>query len=156
MPSSVATVAVLEPATIGDDDWSTGEADWRTRLQTISELPPALRQIAFREAMMHPDETPPERPGRSAGSDERGLALEHALAATGYQSSDWAALTQPLLVVTCGRSHPRYAEVSHRLCEVVRDGSAVTFPFLSHLEPPQQHEPERLGALLSELWSRAH
>lgn len=155
MPSSVATVAAIEPATIGDDDWSTGEAAWRARMQTISELPPVSQRMAFRRAMMHPDEAPPERPLPSSLS-LRGQLLERALATTGYASSDWAALTQPLLVVTCGRSHPRFAEVSARLREVVPDVSAATFPSLSHLESPQRHDPERLSALLVELWSRAH
>jgi pimeloyl-ACP methyl ester carboxylesterase len=38
MPGSVATVTVIEPATIGDDRWSNAEAEWRTRMHTISEL----------------------------------------------------------------------------------------------------------------------
>ena len=154
MASSVATVTVIEPATIGDDDWSAGEADWRARMQTIFALPPPLRRIAFRQAMMHPDEAPPERLLPSSDSPERGQLLEQALATTGYASSDWAVLTQPVLVVTCGRSHPRFAEVSARLRDVVPDVSAAMFPSLSHLESPQRHDPERLGALLVDLWSR--
>jgi pimeloyl-ACP methyl ester carboxylesterase len=150
---SVATVALIEPATIGDDDWSPGEADWRARMQAIFELPPAPRNAAFRRAMMHPDEPVPPPSAPASESNERGLALEQALARTGYASSDWAALTQPLLVVTGGRSHPRFAEVSTRLCEVVPHAAAATFPSLSHLQSPQRHEPERLSALLLELWS---
>jgi pimeloyl-ACP methyl ester carboxylesterase len=152
--SSVATVALVEPATIGDDDWSPGEADWRARIKAIFELPAVLRQSAFRRAMMHPDESVPPPPPSFAGSSERGQLLEDALARTGYVSSDWAALIQPVLVVTCGRSHPRYAEVSSRLSEVVPNASVATFPSLSHLQSPQRHDPERLSALLIELWSR--
>lgn len=156
LPSAVATVALIEPATIGDDDWSPGEADWRARMQAIFELPPGTQQIAFRRAVMHPDEAVPRRPPPSLESFERGQLLEHALATSGYGSSEWAALTQPLLIVTCGRSHPRFADVSARLCEVVVNASAATFPSLSHLESPQRHDPERLSAMLVELWSRAH
>ncbi len=155
LPSSVATVALIEPATIGDDDWSAGEADWRTRMQAIFELPPASRQAAFRRAMINPDEAMPPTPAPSPESSERGQLLERALASTGYESSDWAALTQPLLVITCGRSHRRFADLSARLCEVVPNASTAMFPSLSHLESPQRHEPERLSALLVELWSRA-
>lgn len=155
MPSSVATVAVIEPATIGDDDWSATEAAWRARMKAIFELDPVPRRIAFRQAMMHPDEPPPKRPAPSSESSEQGLLLEHALANTGYVSSDWTTLMQPLLVVTCGRSHPRFAEVSVRLCEVAANASAAAFPSLSHLESPQRHDPERLSALLVKLWSSA-
>jgi pimeloyl-ACP methyl ester carboxylesterase len=154
--SSVATVALIEPATIGDDDWSPAEADWRARIKAIFELPPLPRQSAFRRAMMHPDEAVPQPSPPVSGSGERVRLLEDALARTGYTSSDWAALTQPLLVVTCGRSHPRNAEVSARLCEVVPNASAATFPSLSHLQPPQRHDPEGLSALLIDLWSRRH
>jgi pimeloyl-ACP methyl ester carboxylesterase len=153
LASSVVTVALIEPATIGDDDWSTGEADWRVRMQAIFELSPAPRNIAFRRAVMHPDEPVPASPGPPLESSERGLLLEHALARTGYASWDWAALTQPLLIVTGGRSHPRFAEVSARLCEVVPHASAATFPSRSHLQSPQRHEPDRLSALLVGLWA---
>lgn len=155
LPSSVATVALIEPATIGDDDWSPTEADWRARLRAIFELPPGPRNAAFRRAMMAPDQPLPPPPDLSSGSSERALLLEHALASTGFTSSDWAALTQPLLVVTGGRSHPRFAEVSARLCAVVPNAVAATFPSLSHLQSPQRHDPERLSALLVDLWSRA-
>jgi pimeloyl-ACP methyl ester carboxylesterase len=155
LPSSVASVALIEPATIGDDDWSAGEADWRDRLQTIFKLPPDQRTAAFRRAMMATDQPLPRPPALSSGSSERALLLEHALASTGFTSSDWVALTQPLLVVTGGRSHPRFAEVSARLCEVAPDAVAASFPLLSHLQSPQRHDPERLSALLAELWSRA-
>jgi pimeloyl-ACP methyl ester carboxylesterase len=154
MPSSVATIAVIEPATIGDDDWGSGEVDWRARMRAIFELSPPRRQIAFRRAVMHPDEAVPPLPPPSSESFEQGKLLESALATTGYASSDWAVLTQPLLVVTCGRSHPRFAEVSARLAEVVPNASAATFPSLSHLESPQRHDPERLSALLVDLWSQ--
>ncbi len=155
MPSSVATVALIEPATIGDDDWSTCEAEWRARMRAIFELPPARRRIAFRRAVMHPDDAVPPLPPPSLESFVQANLLEDALARMGYASSDWAALTQPLLVITCGRSHPRFAEVSARLREVVPTASAATFPSLSHLESPQRHDPERLSALLVDLWSRA-
>jgi pimeloyl-ACP methyl ester carboxylesterase len=97
----------------------------------------------------------PTLPPSSSESSERGLLLEHALARTGYASSDWASLTQPVLVVTSGRSHPRFAEVAARLCAVLPNATAATFPSLSHLQSPQRHDPGRLSALLLELWSRA-
>jgi hypothetical protein len=39
---------------------------------------------------------------------------------------------------------------------VVPDVSAAMFPSLSHLESPQRHDPERLSALLVDLWSHPH
>jgi pimeloyl-ACP methyl ester carboxylesterase len=155
LPSLVATVAVIEPATIGDDDWSASEVEWRARMQAIFELPPDRRSVPFRRAMMRPAQPLPPPTDPSSGSSERALVLEHALASTGFTSSDWAVVTQPLLVVTGGRSHPRFAEVSARLCEVVPNAVAATFPSLSHLQSPQRHDPERLSALLVDLWSRA-
>ena len=155
LPSSVATVALIEPATIGDDDWSAGEADWRARMQAIFELPPGPRNVAFRRAMMAPDQPLPRRTGPSSGSSERALLLDQALARSGFTSLDWATVAQPLLVVTGGRSHPRFAEVCARLCEVAPNAFAASFPSLSHLQSPQRHDPERLSMLLVDLWSRA-
>jgi hypothetical protein len=145
---------LIEPATIGDDDWSDGEADWRARMQAIFELPPADRNIAFRRARMDPNEPVPPPPAPSSGSSEQALILEHELATTGFRSSDWATLTQPVLVVTGGRSHPRFGEVSARLCEVVPNAFAATFPSVSHLQSSERHDPERLSALLVDPWSR--
>jgi pimeloyl-ACP methyl ester carboxylesterase len=154
--SAVLSVAVIEPATIGDDDWSEGEAAWRARMDDVFALPAAIQQDAFRRTVAHPDEPPPAEPSTPPESVARGVALwTQALRETGLVSDDWKALTQQLLVVTGGRSHPRFAELSDRLLAVAPNAEAALFEGRSHLSSPHRNEPGRMSELLLELWSRA-
>jgi pimeloyl-ACP methyl ester carboxylesterase len=153
---SVKSLTLIEPATIGDDDWSDSEAAWRTRIAEIFELPPAAYEDAFSQHMMAPGVPPPSLSPLSAVEIERDvLQYRGTIRQTGFDSGRLRSLSQPVLVVTGGRSHPRFADVADRLVEVLGDVRAATFPECSHLHPPQRHEPERLAELLTELWSRS-
>jgi pimeloyl-ACP methyl ester carboxylesterase len=155
-PAVVRTLGLIEPAYIGEDDWSPTEAAYRARMSDVFSLPPEVQQDAFRRAAMHPDEPVPAHPRALRNPTERGALLErYALRRCGFSCADLAAVFQPTLVVAGGRSHPHFAEVSDRLCEVLPNAEAATFPECHHLSSPQRHQPERLAKLLLLLWSRA-
>lgn len=143
------SLTVIEPATIGDDDWSDGEAVWRRRIAEIFALPLAAVHRAFTEQMLPPGaEVPP-----SEGSpDERSFLLQDAIRNTGFSSGELKAISQSVLVVTGGASHPRFAAVAQRLGEVLPDARLIDFPTCSHLRSPQRNEPEAFSAALIELW----
>lgn len=137
----VRSLALIEPATIGDDDWSASEAAWRARMEQIVSFPDAEYRAAFRQEMMPPGVPPP---GQYHATIRR----------VGFESEDLRALVQPVLVVTGGQSHPRFADVAARLEQVLPDARTATFPDCHHLRAPHRHEPDRLAALLLALWHR--
>jgi pimeloyl-ACP methyl ester carboxylesterase len=81
--------------------------------------------------------------------------LHRVLLRCGFSSGELTAVSQPTLVVTGGRSHPRFADVSDRLRAVLPDARAAMFPDRHHGSSPHRNEPERMAELLLALWSRA-
>jgi hypothetical protein len=61
----------------------------------------------------------------------------------------------PCLVLTGGRSHPRFAQVATRLQQVLPKGRTSDFPSGSHLSPPMREEPANVAELLREPWESA-
>ena len=152
-PDQVATLAVVEPATIGNDPWHPEEVEYWRRLDEIQLLPDPARQEAFRLMLMAPGEPLPPL-GPPPAWTEQDFVIQAALREPGFVSQDLAGIRQPTLVISGGRSHPRFALVAERLTEVLPDVKPVTFPDRSHLSSPQTNEPARVTQLVQQLWER--
>ena len=153
-PERVLSLAVYEPATIGDDDWDPVEAAWRTSMADVMAMPREQARPAFRQLLMRPGLDPPPSSGATTSWNERGFRLEAALSATGMTSADMAAVTAPVLTVFGGRSHPRFRVVAERMAAVIHHATVREFPQSSHLTPPHRDAPQELEALLRRFWAR--
>ncbi len=151
---AVESVAVFEPATIGDDDWAAVERTWRTDMARVCNLfPVEARRSAFAQ-MMLPADAPALTAARNTSPwTTRTDLLEGMLAHVGFLSSDLAAITAPCLVITGGQSHRRFAHLAERLLTVMPNAHQAAFPDRSHLSPPMREEPARVAELLSGLWA---
>lgn len=150
---TVRTVALFEPATIADDDWSPTEQRWRHDLYQIRLLPPQQRQPAFRRMLMARGETVPFELGAPAPRDAKTDKLEDLLASVGFDSNALNTLNQPALIMTGSRSDPRFYRLADRLVEVVPYATSTTLSSCSHLSPPHRTCPHQLEQLLIRLWS---
>lgn len=152
-PDAVQTLALLEPATIGDDDWNPVEAEWRRQLRQIRSLPVEQRQPAFRNLLIGAPHSVPsgltEPPLWDAQTDK----LEDLLAHVGFTSSHLASITVPVLVMSGALSNPRFLRLAERLLDVVPAATSVTFAGCSHLAPPHRAAPGQLEEELTRLWS---
>jgi pimeloyl-ACP methyl ester carboxylesterase len=155
---AVVSVAAMEPAVIGDDDWHPSEAAWRAEMAHVWALPVADQAPAFRRLMLPPGAPLPPPPPAPASAPARDPAqndmLEDMLAATGFTSDDLAAINQPVLVITGGRSNIRFQHLADRLASVVPHLETSTFAERSHLSPPHRDEPAHLAEVLIEFWAR--
>ena len=151
---AVLTVTVLEPASIGDDDWDPVETRWRSQLAQVRALAAHRRPAAFRQLMMGEGERPPPTLPDPAVWTARMDALENMLAATGLQSADLAGIAQPTLVLSGGRSHVRFAKLAERMVQVMPHAESITFAQCSHLAPPHREDPLRLRDILIRHWDR--
>jgi pimeloyl-ACP methyl ester carboxylesterase len=151
-PRRVLSLAVYEPATIGDDDWDPVEAVWRRTLAEVLALAPEQAVPAFRAALMQPGLEPP--PSRSAAPswDERDRRLEAMIAASGMVSTDLAAVHAPVLTMFGGLSHPRFRAVAERMAAVMPHATVREFPDRSHFSPPHRDAPAELEAVLRLFW----
>jgi pimeloyl-ACP methyl ester carboxylesterase len=62
-------------------------------------------------------------------------------------------ITQPVLVITGGRSNLRFQHLADRLAGVIPHVQAATFADRSHLSPPHRDEPARLAEILIQFWA---
>jgi pimeloyl-ACP methyl ester carboxylesterase len=149
---AVRSVAVLEPAFIGDDDWDPAEAEWRAAIASLRSTATAEEVGRFRGMLTAPGAVPPPSRGPSAW-DHRDDRLGTMLSArTGFESADLAAIRAPLLVIRGGRSARRFALVARRLIAVCPRASEHVFPALHHFTPPFRDAPEELASVLLGLW----
>jgi pimeloyl-ACP methyl ester carboxylesterase len=153
--AAVRTVAVLEPATIGDDEWDPAEGRWRRDLAGVRDLASERRPAAFRELMMGQGERPPPSLPPPPIWNGRMDKLEDMLAAVGFLSSDLARISQPTLVLSGGRSNARFLRLAERMVEVMPRAESVTFPRCSHLAPPHRDDPRQLREVLTDFWASA-
>jgi pimeloyl-ACP methyl ester carboxylesterase len=150
---AVLSLALLEPAVIGDDDWHPSETAWRAGLAAIRDLPADQRGQAFRQLMMRPGEPIPPL-GPPPPWDARTDRLEDMLAQVSFVSSDLVAITQQVLAISGGRSNPRMQYQNERLVQIIPHAGAEVFSECSHLSAPHRMEPARLADMLLDFWAR--
>lgn len=151
----VRTVTLLEPATIGDDDWGPAESRWRRELTGVRNLPPESRPVAFRQLMMGQGERLPQGLPPPPPWSERADRLEDMLAAVGFLSFELARISQPTLVLSGGLSNVRFRRLAERMAEVMPHAECVTFPHCSHLTPPHRTAQRELTEVLTKFWAGA-
>jgi pimeloyl-ACP methyl ester carboxylesterase len=149
---AVQSLTLLEAAVIGDDDWHPAETAFRASLAAIRALPAEQRIPACRQLYIRPGEPLPPL-GPPAPWDARDDMLEDMLAQVGFTSSDLAAITQPVLAISGGRSNPRFRYQDERLVEVIPHARAEVFSERSHSSPPHRAEPAHLAEMLIDFWT---
>jgi len=101
---SVRSVALLEPAFIGDDDWDPAETGWRAAIGSLRASGPPEQAEALRDMLMAPGEMAPP-PRRPVAWNYRDDLLATMLSAhTGFESSDLVRIGVPVIQVRGGRS----------------------------------------------------
>ena len=155
MPDRVLSVAVLEPAVIGEDAWHPAEAAWQAEMRRIRALPADARMDPFRRLVMRPGLEPPPSRRHNATWTSQDEMLEDMIEHPGFVSSDLAAFPGPALIVIGGESNPRWSVMARRLVDVMPDASAEEFPGLSHFTPPYREQPEAFEQLMLGFWEQA-
>jgi pimeloyl-ACP methyl ester carboxylesterase len=148
---AVRSVTLLEPASIGDDNWHPDEADWRARMGALGTSA-ASHPAAFRDLLMAPGEPAPPA-AAFAGWDFRDDLLGAMITThVGFSSADLGRIRAPILLVRGGRSAPQWGLMARRLTAVCPDAREHVFPALHHFAPPYREEPEALANILLDLW----
>jgi pimeloyl-ACP methyl ester carboxylesterase len=153
MPERVSSLALLEPAAIGSDAWHPAEAAWQSEMRRIRALPADARLEPFRRLLMRPGTDPPPPPRRAPSWTARDDLLADLMEDPGFVSSDLARIEQPALVVTGGKSNPRWSLLAARLLEVMPDVRVEVFAGLHHFTPPHRAQPATFEELLVGFWN---
>jgi pimeloyl-ACP methyl ester carboxylesterase len=155
------SLALLEPAWMGNDDLSPKERDVWREIDRIATLPPTEMMPAFVAIQLAPGvEPPPPPPGPPPpwmATRPAGLrALMAAFRSSNLKLDDLRTLEQPVYFALGGRSNPNYyARMAERARGIFPNFTLEVFNERHHFDPPHRREPERTAQALRTHWARA-
>ena len=160
-PDRLLSLALLEPAWMGNEGLSGEERQLRTEMERIRDLPPDQMMSSFIRMQLAPGvEPPPPPPGppqpwmskRPAGID----ALTHAFERHDLDPDELRAFAKPVYFALGELSNPDYyGRMAERAEQLFADFTLEVWDGRHHFDPPHRAEPERLAGRLQELWARA-
>jgi pimeloyl-ACP methyl ester carboxylesterase len=160
-PDRLLSVALIEPAWMGNDGLSAAERAVRREFERIATLPAEERMLAFVANQVAPGVTPPSSSAQRAPSwmatRPAGLqALTKAFGSSTLDSESLRTFTRPVYFAFGGRSNPdNYKRMAERAETLFADFTLDVFDERSHVDPPHQAEPERTARALRAHWARA-
>jgi pimeloyl-ACP methyl ester carboxylesterase len=160
-PERLLSLALIEPAWMGNDELTPEEQGVWREFQRIATLPPAEMMSAFVATQLAPGvEPPPPPPGpRPPWMATRPAGLRVLIAtfsSTTLDLDDLRAFKQPAYFALGGRSNPSYyARMAERARAIFPDFTLEVFDERHHFDPPHRIEPERTARALRTHWARA-
>ena len=159
-PEVVLSLALLEPAWMGNDELSAEERAIWQQFDNIASLPPEQMMPAFVTTQLAAGIQPPPPPGppppwmasRPAGVTK----IVESFRTSNLDLDRLRAFDQPVLFALGGKSNPDYyAQMADRAAAIFPDFRLEVFRERHHFDPPHRTEPDRMAAVLRALWRRA-
>jgi pimeloyl-ACP methyl ester carboxylesterase len=157
-PDRVISLALLEPAWVGNEGMSEEERELWAEFARIRDLPAEEMMPRFVRAQLAPGVEPPPRPlgptpswmaKRPAGI----RALMDAFQRYQLDPDSLRAFARPVYYALGARSNPDYfGRMGEHLGELFPDYTLEVYDDRHHFDPPHRAEPERLAARLRQLW----
>jgi len=160
-PERLLSLALIEPAWLGNEGLGPEEQAVWHEFQRIMELPPDQLMRAFVATQLAPGVEPPSPP---PGPPPPWMATRPAglrMFLTTFLSSSLdvdrlRTFAKPVLFALGGLSNPDYyAREAARAREIFPDFTLEVFAERHHFDPPHRREPERTAEVLRGLWARA-
>jgi len=160
-PERLLSLALIEPAWMGNDELSAEERTTWRRFDGIVTLPPEQMLPAFVANQLATGvEPPPPPPGpQPPWMASRPAALRTFMETFRTSSLDLdrlRAFDKPVLFALGGKSNPDYyGRMADRARATFPDITVEVFAERHHFDPPHRIEPERTATVLRALWERA-
>jgi pimeloyl-ACP methyl ester carboxylesterase len=160
-PERLLSLALLEPAWMGNDDLSPEERGLWREFERIATLPTAEMMSAFVAAQLapgvQPPSPPPGPPPRWMATRPAGLrALINTFTSSSLDLDALRAFQQPVYFALGARSNPSYyARIAERAGTIFPNFTLEVFDERHHFDPPHRIEPERTARALRAHWARA-
>jgi pimeloyl-ACP methyl ester carboxylesterase len=157
----VLSLALLEPAWLGDEGMSPEEQEVRAELKRLDELPANEMLPRFVRAQLAPGvEPPPPPPGPTPdwmSSRPAGIAaLLGAFDAYELDNDDLRAFTGPVYYALGSLSRPAlYGSIAERAAGLFSDFTLDVYEGRHHFDPPHRVEAARLARRVAAIWDRA-
>lgn len=160
-PERLLSLALLEPAWMGNTGLSQEEAALRLEFERVTSLPPDRMMPAFVALQLAPGVEPPAPPPgppppwmttRPAGL----RAITGAFRSETLDIDRLHGFGRPVYFGLGGRSNPDYyGRMSVRAREIFPDFTLDVFEERHHFDPPHRAEPDRTARALKAHWARA-
>lgn len=161
-PERLRSLALIEPAWIGNDGLPDEMEAELSDLHCLMALPPDERMRAFLTWQMRPGVAPPAQFLQTANLPPWMAARPAGLAAIARAFNHYDLKREnlrrfhgPVYYALGDLSTPFYEHAARVLGEVLPDLEIETYEGRSHLDPPHRAEPERFAHALRDLWRRA-
>ncbi len=151
----VLSLALTEPAWIGNRDLSPEELAYWDEASAAAMLPDERFMAAFASAEMAPGVAPPPFGPPPDWMRSRPAALRammRAFKCSDFQVRELSTFTGPVYLALGSDSSPRYAAMRDRLCAVVPQCTSEVYEGTSHMHPPHLAEPARYARAVEGLW----
>jgi len=158
-PDRLRSLALIEPAWIGNEGWTPEDkVDW-AELDRVMTLPNEERMSAFTRWHMRPGAEPPKMqlpPGppppwmaqRPAGLE----AIERAFKAYRLDRERFRLLKHPVYYALGSLSRSFFERNGNTLAGFFPNFRAEVYEGRSHFDPPHRAEPERFAQALHQIW----
>jgi pimeloyl-ACP methyl ester carboxylesterase len=159
-PERLLSLALIEPAWMGNDDLSPEEqVVWR-EFDRIATLPSEEMMPAFVAMQLAPGVEAPPPPGPPPpwmATRPTGLrALIETFRSSTLDLDCLRAFEQPVYFALGGRSNPHYyGQMAERARAIFPNFTLEVFDERHHFDPPHRIEPERTARALRAHWARA-
>jgi pimeloyl-ACP methyl ester carboxylesterase len=160
-PERLRSLALIEPAWIGNDGLSPEEEAVRREFERMMSLPPGQMMPAFVAVQLAPGvQRPPPPPGPPPpwmATRPAGLrAFTSAFRSATLDVDRLRHFERPVYFALGGRSNPDYyGRTSERARGIFPDFTLDVFEKRHHFDPPHRIEPERTARALRTHWARA-
>jgi pimeloyl-ACP methyl ester carboxylesterase len=160
-PERLLSLALIEPAWMGNEGLSPEEQAVRREFDRIMTLPPDQMMPAFVAIQLAPGvPAPPPPSGRPPpwmATRPAGLrAFMTVLRASTLDLDRLRGFERPVYFALGGLSNPDYyARMGERAREIFPDFTLDVFKERHHFDPPHRIEPERTARALRAHWARA-
>src|SRR5262249_23133508 len=160
-PERLLSLALIEPAWLGNEGLSREEQAVRRECERIMSLPPEQMMPAFIAVQLAPGvDPPPQPPGPPPPwMAKRPAGLRAFLKTFDSSTLDLdrlRAFDRPVYFALGGRSNPDYyGRMAERARQIFSDLTRAASPGRPHSAPPHRIEPERTAQALLAHWERA-
>jgi pimeloyl-ACP methyl ester carboxylesterase len=160
-PDRVSSLALLEPAWVGNEGMSEQERELWVEVERIRDLPAEEMMPRFVRSQLAPGVEPPPPPSGPAppwmARRPAGIgALTAAFQRYQLDPSSLCAFARPVYYALGALSNPDYFhKMAERLGELFPDYTLEVYEGRHHFDPPHRIEPELLEISLKALWRRA-
>jgi pimeloyl-ACP methyl ester carboxylesterase len=159
-PDRLQSLALIEPAWMGNEDLGPEETADRQEFERIAALPPDQRLAAFAANQLAPGLVVPAAtataPSWMANRPTGLRTLTTTFGSTTLEIDRLRSFERPVYFAIGALSNPRhYAKMAERAQMIFPDFTLDVFAERHHLDPPHWSEPERTAQALRAHWARA-